>query len=1055
MLEITPGGGPRRTPASGPGRGLTDAAALRYRLLGAARGEVCSASIVDVDVVVEQGMLLSYAVFPELRGAAADVRSGRAFDATAVALELVFDDGGTSEPLELVDQAGYDADPAGQHASNALVADQWNLRRIGLDAAVGRRVRGIHLRILSPAGEPLPGLPAPTGWISDVRIQPDHAPRASPLDLVDTRRGTHSAMLASRGNTLPAVAVPHGFNLGIPLTDAGTHSWPYRYHSGSRLELQGLAVSHAPSPWIGDRGVVQIMPTPLGADASADRAVRALGFAHADEIARPHVWSALLEGGLRAELTATDHVVVARIALPDGGGFVIDQLDDRGRLFVDESDEDAPFTGYTDTHHEPATSHVPRMYFAIGVDRPISRVRTGTAPGRETVSASVTVAGAGAVTVRIATSFIGIAQARRALAQETPAGRGFDELVAAARARWEPLLDLVAIDGTVDQRAGIASDLYRMFLYPNDASENAGEPAAPRWVHADATGLPVVPHGDTHTGCRVREGRSFVNNGFWDTYRTVWPAYFLLTPERAAVMLDGFLEHFRASGWMERWSAPGPVDSMVGTSSDIVFADAVAAGIHVSDLETAYDSAVRNAATASPRPEVGRADSTRAPFRGFVSTATPEGLSWTLEGAVNDFGISVLAAHLAADPTHPRHDELAADARYFAARAGAFAHLFDDVTGFFVGRDEDGRFRSRRETFDPALWGGDYTETNAWGMRFSVPHDGHALASLLGGRDGLEAALDAYFATPETGDDAIAGTYGAIIHEMTEARDIRLGMYALSNQPAHHIPFMYAFTDAPHKAQAIVRDSVRRLFLGGEIGQGFPGDEDNGEMAAWHLFASIGLYPLTPGSGELLLTAPSVTRSELRLGGATTVITATGLTHESVYIQSVTVNGRPWTRAGVPIALLREGARIEIALGPTPSRWASRPEDGPFSMSAPGALPRLLMDAAPPRAGIAFDDDSTHGVALLPGESVECTFAAPVVVELYTVTPGDPGPAGWRVDALVDGDWTLLDERGAETFRWDAHTRAFAPRPLPAATAVRFTAKTPIDLRQTEFLHAR
>jgi predicted alpha-1,2-mannosidase len=1026
---------------------------VRFRILDAAAGEIRSAHLLDTDVVVEQGMLLVYAVFPELRGTAPDVRSGRAFDATAVGLELVFDDDSTSAGLGLVDQAGYPADPVGQHASNALVADQWNVRRINLDAAAGRRVTGIQLRVLSPAGEPLPDVPAATGWVSDVRIEREHAPRASPIDLVDTRRGTHSAMAASRGNTIPAVAVPHGFNLAIPVTDAATPSWPYRYHSGSRLELQALAVSHAPSPWIGDRGVVHVMPTPLGADASGDRGRRALGFVHADEVARPHVWSAALEGGVRAELTATDHVVAVRITLPDGGGFVIDQLDDRGRLFIDTSDAETPFTGYTDSHHEPATPYVPRMYFAIGVDRPITRVRPGTAPGREAVSASVTVAGAGAVTLRIASSFIGVAQARRALAQEAPAHRAFDDLVAAARARWEPLLDLVTVDGTAEQRAGIASDLYRMFLYPNHAGENAGHVDAPRWVYADAANPPLNPHSEAHTGCSVREGRSFVNNGFWDTYRTAWPAYFLFTPEHAAVMLDGFLEHYRASGWMERWSAPGPVDSMVGTSSDIVFADAVAAGIQVSDLEAAYDSALRNAATASPRPEVGRAESSRAPFRGFVSTATPEGLSWTMEGAINDFGLSVLAGRLSADPAHPRHDEFAADARYFAARAGGFAHLFDHETGFFVGRHEDGRFRSRRETFDPAMWGGDYTETNAWGMRFSVPHDGNALATLLGGRAGLEAALDAYFATPETGDSSIVGAYGTVIHEMTEARDIRFGMYALSNQPAHHIPFMYAFTDAPHKAQAIVRDSVRRLFLGGEIGQGFPGDEDNGEMAAWHLFATVGLYPLTPGSGELLLTAPSVARSELRLpGGATTVITTTGLGHDAVYIQSVVVNGRPWTRAGVPITLLHAGARIEIELGRVPSRWASRPEDAPFSMSAPGALPRLLTDAAPPDAGVAFDDDSSRGVRLRPGESVTCTFDTAVTLELYTVTPGAAGRAGWRIEALVADEWTLIDERDAETFRWEIQTRAFAPSAAPAAVAMRFTAMTAIDLRQLEFL---
>ncbi|MFC4138344.1 MULTISPECIES: GH92 family glycosyl hydrolase [unclassified Microbacterium] len=1039
MQELILSGGPEAPPAAGPARGLTDAEAIRYRLEDADADADLTIPLRSVDVVIEPGQLLTYVVFPELRGGAAEVRDGSAFAATAVAVELQLDDGSIAPGL--VDQAGYPATPAGQRESRALTCDQWNIRRIDLAPIVGRRVTGIRLRASSSGTDA-------SGWVSDVRIE--HEPAAAArVDLVDTRRGTHSAERASRGNTIPAVAVPHGFTFAIPVTDAGSHSWPYRYHAGDALRLQALATSHAPSPWMGDRGVVQIMPTAFGAAASADREARALGFTHEDEHAGPHLWSADLAGGIRAELTTTDRVLVARLTLPDGGGFVIDQIDHDGRLVHHPDDRMVPFTGWTDSYHRPAAAQAPRMYFAIAVDRPLSGVTMGTAPGREQVSASVGVEGSGAVQVRIATSFIGIEQARATLAQEAPFSRSFDAIVAANRGRWEPLLDLVRVQGERSQQAEIASDLYRMFLYPNRASENAGTVDVPRWVHADVANTPMAPHGEAMTGCAVREGESFVNNGFWDTYRTVWPAYSFLVPEQAAAMLDGFVEHYRAAGWMERWSSPGPANAMVGTSSDIVLADAVAAGVELNDLEEAYDSALRNATTRSVRPEVGRAESATAPFRGYVSTATPEGLSWTLEGAINDFGIAALAERLAADPRHPRHSEFVAGARYFTARAASYVALFDETRGFFVGRDAGGRHRA---DFDPAVWGGDYTETNAWGMRFSVPHDGHGLATLLGGPDGLEAALDAYFATPETGVADVQGAYGRVIHEMTEARDLRMGMYGLSNQPAHHIPFMYAFTRAPHKADAVVRESVRRMFLGSEIGQGFPGDEDNGEMAAWHLFASIGLYPLTPASGEYLITSPSVPRAELRPAcGGSTVISVSDLAPENVHIQAVRIDGEVWRRASVPIEMLRRGIRIDIDLGPEPVAWAS---EGPFSLSPPGALPEQLVDATPVDAGIPFDDSSDDGVLLCSGESVECRFDTTAVGVLYTVTTGAAGRAGWRLDGLVDGEWTLLDERRGEQFRWNVQTRPFICGEDRAVQALRFTAlDDALDLRQLEFLH--
>jgi putative alpha-1,2-mannosidase len=126
----------------------------------------------------------------------------------------------------------------------------------------------------------------------------------------------------------------------------------------------------------------------------------------------------------------------------------------------------------------------------------------------------------------------------------------------------------------------------------------------------------------------------------------------------------------------------------------------------------------------------------------------------------------------------------------------------------------------------------------------------------MGGRDALARKLDEFFATPETAESRFAGSYGGVIHEMTEARDVRMGMYAHSNQLSHHIPWMYVYAGQPWKTQRITREVLRRLYLGSEIGQGYPGDEDNGEMSAWYIFSALGFYPLKMGTPEYAIGAP-------------------------------------------------------------------------------------------------------------------------------------------------------------------------------------------------------
>ncbi|HWM05634.1 MAG TPA: glycoside hydrolase family 92 protein, partial [Actinophytocola sp.] len=466
-------------------------------------------------------------------------------------------------------------------------------------------------------------------------------------------------------------------------------------------------------------------------------------------------------------------------------------------------------------------------------------------------------------------------------------------------------------------------------------------------------------------------------------------------------------------------------------SSDVAFADAFLKGVDNFDVRAAYEAALRNATVAPPAAAVGRKGLRRSIFLRYTPKATESGLSWTLEGCVNDFGIANLAEALG------DHE----NAEYFRDRALSYVHSFDPVTGFFQGRRANGGWRWPANQYDPRAWGGDYVETNGWNTAFSVPHDGMGLAGLLGGRKALGAKLDEFFATPETGRSR--GKYWRPIHEMAEARDVRMGQYGHSNQPSHHIIFMYAYAGAMWRTQEKVREVLARLYVGSEIGQGYYGDEDNGEMSAWWLFGALGFYPLRVGSPEYVIGSPLFRKATVRLaGGAELVVNAPNNSPTNVYVQGLRVNGTSYDKAYLPHELIAKGAVLDFQMGPQPSNWACGPDALPPSLTPLDTLPRTMVDITGDPAGhgegsdglnvaALFDDDSRGQVSFrTPTAWVGYrTAGAGATVRFYTLTSGTgrDDPRSWTLRGSTDGaSWVVLDERVRETFPWRRQTRAFS-----------------------------
>ncbi|MCO8270658.1 GH92 family glycosyl hydrolase [Actinoplanes sp. TRM 88003] len=1019
-MQSRVGDGPASSPTAKAGAGYTGLKAFQIAGRHTAEGRGYAYNkVFDVNIKVKADTELSYLVFPEFN------RTDLSNPATYAAVDLAFTDGTYLSDSAVRDQHGAGLSPRAQGESKTLYTAQWNLKKARLgQVAKGKTIDRILVGYDKPSG--------PTTfrtWFDDIKIS-EVAPAEPHKNLsayVDTRRGTQSSGDFSRGNNFPATAVPHGFNFWTPVTDAGSTSWLYQWsrqnNADNKPTIQAFSTSHEPSPWMGDRQTFQVMPS-TGLDPG--RTARALPFSHDNEVAKPYYYGVTFDNGLRTELAPTDHAALYRFTFPgDAGNLIFDNVNNNAGLTIDAAHRS--ISGWTDVNSGGLSAGWTRMFVYATFDKNVT-ASGSLAEGNRPATGYVSF-GDKTVHMRIATSLISVAQAKHNLDLEIGAKEKLDSVRDRAQKLWDKKLRTVEVEGaSEDQLATLYGNLYRLFLYPNSAYENTGTNAKPVYKHTVQSAVTSPAGTPTETGAPVKDGKVYVNNGFWDTYRTTWPAYSLLTPEMAGEMVDGFVQQYRDGGWISRWSAPGYANLMVGTSSDVAFADAYRKGVKGFDIEEAYAAAVKNATVTPPDQNVGRKGLAGSIFKGYTpSDVTSEAMSWALDGYINDFGISEMAAALAARTGEKRYAE---EAEYFRNRALNYVNMFDKSVGFFQGKTSAGVWRQTPANYDPRVWGYDYTETNGWNMAFHVPQDGQGLANLYGGKKGLADKLDQFFATPETAK--FPGSYGGTIHEMVEARDVRMGQYGHSNQPSHHIIYMYDYAGQPSKAQKLAREALSRLYLGSEIGQGYPGDEDNGEMSAWQVFSALGFYPLRMGSPAYAIGSPLFTKATVNLeNGKKIVVNAPKNSAKNVYVQSLKINGKAYGSTSLPHSVLAKGATLDFTMGPKPSAWGA--DSPPPSLTSGDAVANPLRDLTGQQAGTAsapaLVDDTTATRATVDGTFTYEFGPSGEKVTHYTLTSADTAgadPSSWTVRASADGvTWTTIDTRSAETFDWRLQTRPF------------------------------
>jgi predicted alpha-1,2-mannosidase len=1051
-VATTVDSGPPTAYTAKTGVGFTGLKALRYSGYQAAASRAsCTDKIYGTSIRVDSRTQLSYEIFPQLMND--NLGAGIPDPSTYVSIDLAFSDGTYLSQRAPVDQNGYQLTAAGQGAAGDLYPNQWNqvVSDIGAVAA-GKTISRILIAYDHQGAQG-----AFQGWIDDLNVTgnpPAH--RVSHLaDYVSTTRGTQSNGSYSRGSDVPATAMPHGFNFLAPVTDAGSRSWIYNYSTDNNAEnlpeLQALAISHEPSTWINDREVFQMMPGAGTAGEAPDmtRTGRALAFSHRGEVARPYYYGVTFEGGIKAEMTPTDHAAVMRFTFTGKtSNLVFDNMNDNGSLVLDPSHD--AISGYTNSAGVFGAPGSGPMYFYATFSQPVvasgmaatDGCANNTCGGKDVTGyAQFDTAKSKVVTMDIATSFISLDQAKHNLALEIGSHEGFSSVEAKALAAWDKALGVISVkDATYDQSVSLYSDLYRVNLYPDEAYENAGTNARPDYEYASPTAPAAGQNTATHTGLAIKPGYMYVNMGFWDTYRSEWPLDALLYPTLTGHIIQGFLNQYRDGGWLNRWSAPGYVGATPGTTEDVAIADAYLDGVRDFNVPEAYQAIKKDSMVAPTGGAVGRQGLSDSQFIGY--SPTDDGTTsadWSLENATSDAGIAALATALARNPgeTSARRAGFQADAGFFAAKANNYVNSYNPVVGFFEGRAASGAWEQTAQQYDPRVWGNEFNEGDGWTYSLYVPQDTQGLADLYGGDTGLAKKLDEFFGTHETAQ--YGGSYGGpnAIHEMVEAATNDQGEWDLSDEPGFGIPYLYDYAGEPYKAQSIVRTALARDFTGSEIGQGYPGDEDNGAMSSWYVFSALGIYPYqvggtSAGGTAYAIGSPLYREATIHLeNGHAINIEARDNSTSNVYVQGLTLDRRPVTTTDVSNAQLSRGADLTFSMGPRPSAWGTRSSAVPGSPTSPHSGMTMLRDVTGPGTGTATGSGGTDVTKLFDNTSAtQVTFdsATPAVgyrlpaatrVSYYTLTSGSvPGdPSGWRLQGSNDGSaWTTLDQRSGQAF---------------------------------------
>ena len=752
---------------------------------------------------------------------------------------------------------------------------------------------------------------------------------------VDPRIGT-----GGHGHVFVGANVPFGLVQLGPTSIPQAWDWTSGYHESDSTVI-GFSHTHLSGTGIGDLFDVTVMP--VVGEVTYARGVeedpQSGLWSYADrtkEVVRPGYYSVpLTRYGVTAEMTATPRVGFHRYAFPTSdeaalvfdleNGGCWDKATDTGFILSDDS------TRLSGWRYSSGWAKDQKVWFVAEFSEPVKGI-TFLQPG-ETTGAGTAARYARVdfnttegepLLVKVALSPVSAEGAAANLAAELP-GWDFDATAAAATAAWEAELGKVRIE-TQDEAAKriFYTALYHTMVAPSEFCD----------VNGDYRGA----DGQVRTNPGHKTYTTF---SLWDTYRAAMPLMTILHPDRMPDVIRTMLAIADEQGRLPVWHLWGnETDCMVGNPGIPVVADAIVKGIGGFDREQAFE-AIRKTAMNPDRGNGLRMKHGYIPCDRFN-----EAVAYDMEYALADGAAARAAEALGKDD----------DARYFTERSHSYRNYFDPVTGFMRGRDAKGGWRTPFNPFASTHRADDYCEGNAWQYTWLAPHDVAGLEACFGSRARMLGKLDSLF------------TVSSVIEGAETSPDISglIGQYAHGNEPSHHILYLYTMLGQPWKTAEKVREVLTTLYH--DQPDGLSGNEDVGQMSAWYILSSLGMYEVEPASGRYWFGSPLFDRAEIAVPGGTFTIVAENNSSENKYIRRVWLNGRPYTKSWIGHEEVMAGGELRFEMDDEPHVWYCPEEPEQYADQRPAAEERLFRSEA-------VEQEIARVCGLLTNERLRWMFA--------------------------------------------------------------------------------
>lgn len=637
-------------------------------------------------------------------------------------------------------------------------------------------------------------------------------------------------------------------------------------------ELIGFGHMHLSGTGIGCLGDVAFLPV-------KDFKQTSTRFKHEVEKVHPGYYSVqLTDPNVLVELTATERCGFHRYTFKSGAKAQLaldlsqcigwDKLNDC--LLTQESA--TRLTGFRRSNGWAADR---RIYFSIDFSQPVTVHRLDS---MERVVVSVA-DNTKPLLVKVALSPVSIDKAKLNMQAEL-AGWDFDAAVKSADEAWNR--ELARIEIQTNDRT--KKRIFYTAMYHLMTSCSKFNDVDREYRGAD---------GKVHKA----DFTNYTTLSLWDTYRAAHPLMTVAFPEMQRDFAQTFLNIYKQQGRLPVWHLMGSeTDCMVGNPGAIVLADLTMKGF-VEDKELALE-----ALKATQMKDIRSLGLLKK--HGYIPwNLDPENetVAKALEYCAADDGVAKVAKLLGKTD----------DYEYFFNRSRSYKKYYDPETRFLRAVDTDGKFRLPFNPFFAEHRTNDYTEGNAWQYTFLVPHDVKGLIKLFGSDKAFMSKLDSlFFVEGWAGDNASPDMSG-----MT-------GQYAHGNEPSHHVIYMYNYAGRPDKAAPMLRKMLNEMYL--DQPDGLSGNEDVGQMSAWYILSSVGLYQVDPVGGRFVIGSPLFDKATVNVGGGKTfTVVAKNNSDKNIYVQSARLNGKTLKNSYVDFNDIRRGGTLELVMGPKPSKWAT------------------------------------------------------------------------------------------------------------------------------------